>query len=273
MLKRHSEQWRTTKGLRSSKLREDYAQLYCELYNRHWWWRARERLILDVLRDQQPSRGWRRILDVGCGDGLFFDELLQFGEVEGVELSSALVSADGPHRSRIHVGNFDPSLPLDGDFGLILMLDVLEHMHDPVAALRFALSKLDSDGKLLITVPAFNTLWTNHDVINHHVTRYTKSSFREVAREAGVFVEADRYFFHWLFPIKAARRMAERVLGSKPTPAQAPPEWINRTLYRFSLLENQVSSILPLPFGSSLLVFGSRSNAKSLQHGIERIQA
>jgi 2-polyprenyl-3-methyl-5-hydroxy-6-metoxy-1,4-benzoquinol methylase len=188
-------------------LREDYAQAYQYLYQRHWWWRARERLILDTLRAKQPAAGWGKILDVGCGNGLFFDELLRFGTVEGVELSSALVSDDGPHRSRIHIGNFDRSLNLSGGHSLILMLDVLEHLTDPVSALRYALELLAADGKLLITVPAFNSLWTNHDIINNHVTRYTRASFRQMAHGAGLQIENSRYFFHWLYPVKMASRV------------------------------------------------------------------
>src|SRR2546426_671635 len=49
----------------------EYAVRYRDLYRRHWWWRARERLILDVLRRLRPGAGWSAILDVGCGDGLF----------------------------------------------------------------------------------------------------------------------------------------------------------------------------------------------------------
>jgi len=244
-------------------LREDYAQAYQDLYKRHWWWRARERLILDTLRAKQPAAGWQKILDVGCGNGLFFDELLQFGNVEGVELSPNLVSNDRTHRSRIHVGNFDRNLNLSGEFSLILMLDVLEHLIDPVSALRYALDLLAADGKLLITVPAFNSLWTNHDIINNHVTRYTKASFRQMARGAGLRIESFRYFFHWLYPVKMASRMVERMLGSDPTPARVPPRWVNAPLYWFSLLENRACFSLSLPFGSSLLVFGSKGTEET----------
>jgi len=240
-------------------LRDDYAKAYHDLYTHHWWWRARERFILDVLKASRPAAGWKKILDVGCGDGLFFDQLLHFGDVEGVELSESLVSNNGPHSSRIHVGNFDQSLNLSTDFSLILMLDVLEHMTDPVSALRFALELLAPEGKLLVTVPAFNILWTNHDTINNHVTRYTKASFRETARRAGLQVETDRYFFHWLFPVKMVSRVAERMVRSEPRPPRVPPVWVNKPLYWFSMLENKTCSNLPLSFGSSLLVLGSRA--------------
>src|SRR5438045_7619127 len=125
-------------------VRADYGNAYRELYERHWWWRAREKMLLDILRTNQPVGGWRRILDVGCGDGLFFDRLLEFGDVQGVEPSGCLVNDLGKHRSRIHVGTFDAGLRLEQPFSLILMLDVLEHMPEPVRAIRYALHLLDS---------------------------------------------------------------------------------------------------------------------------------
>ena len=167
-------------------MRDDYLKRYRELYQQHWWWRAREKLILKTLRAQQPPGGWKRILDVGCGDGLLFDQLIPFGEVEGVEPSAASVSEHGPHRSRIHICAFDENFQPGKEFTLILMLDVLEHLADPAAALRRALALLAPAGMLLVTVPAFKALWTNHDVVNEHVTRYTRRTFRELARQAGL---------------------------------------------------------------------------------------
>ena len=138
-------------------MRDDYLKLYRELYQQHWWWRAREKFILKTLAALQPPGGWTRILDVGCGDGLFFDQLMPFGEVEGVEASAASVSEHGPYRSRIHICSFDENFQPGKQFTLILMLDVLEHLADPAAALRRALALLAPGGMVLATVPAFNT--------------------------------------------------------------------------------------------------------------------
>jgi 2-polyprenyl-3-methyl-5-hydroxy-6-metoxy-1,4-benzoquinol methylase len=240
-------------------VRNDYLERYRELYQRHWWWRAREKLILETLRAHEPAGGWKRILDVGCGDGLLFDQLTPLGEVQGVESSAASVSEHGPHRSQIHVCPFDENFQPGKQFGLILMLDVLEHLADPAAALRRALALLAPGGMLLITVPAFNAAWTNHDAVNEHVTRYTRASFRPVALEAGVDVLTERYFFQWLFPIKLATRVMERVLGLKPQPAGVPPAWINTPLFWFSMLEQKTWGALPWPFGSSLMVWAKKS--------------
>ena len=151
----------------------EYGQRYRDLYARHWWWRAREAALLDTLKAIAPvgSRHW--ILDVGCGDGLFFDRLHEMGEVEGIEPDASLVDPQGAHRHRIHIQPFDDRFRPSANYSLILMLDVLEHLEDPVAALRHAASLLTETGRLVITVPAFRILWTNHDVINHHPRRAT----------------------------------------------------------------------------------------------------
>jgi 2-polyprenyl-3-methyl-5-hydroxy-6-metoxy-1,4-benzoquinol methylase len=239
-------------------VRDDYLERYRDLYQRHWWWRAREKLILETLRAHEPEDGWKSILDVGCGDGLLFDQLMPFGEVEGVEPSAASVSELSPHRSRIHIGPFDDSFQPRKKFMLILMLDVLEHLADPATALRRALALLAPAGMLLVTVPAFNALWTNHDVVNEHVTRYTRRTFRELARQAGFAIQAERYFFQWLFPLKLATRGLERAINLPARPASVPPGWINTPLYLLSRLEQNTWGALPWPFGSSLMVWGKK---------------
>jgi SAM-dependent methyltransferase len=237
----------------------DYGRRYRELYERHWWWRAREAALFDTIARLQPPDGWGRILDVGCGDGLFFDRLLELGDVDGVEPAGELVRPHGVHRRRIHVGPFDDRFQPGTRYSLILMLDVLEHLDDPAAALRHALDLLAPGGTVVVTVPAFRALWTNHDVVNHHRTRYTKASFRLVAQQAGMRIDIERYWFQWMFPVKIATGIAERILRRRPTPAHVPPEWINRPLYLLSRLERRLLDPLRPAFGSSLLVIGGRS--------------
>lgn len=236
-------------------MRSDYGQRYRELYEHHWWWRARETVILRFLDDNEPPSGWKRILDVGCGDGLFFDQLARFGKVEGVEPIEELINKSGPAR-RIYVGPFDEKFEPGRKFSLILMLDVLEHLAEPCQAVRHALTLLKPEGRLLVTVPAFNLLWTNHDVLNEHFTRYTMSSFRRVANRAGLEIETERYLFQWLFPIKLAVRLAEQVLRLRPGPPEVPGRWINEVLFRLSCFERVLLGRLPVPFGTSLMVMG-----------------
>ena len=238
----------------------EYASAYRELYGNHWWWRARESLILAELRRRLPSVARSRsVLDVGCGDGLFFDRLAEFGEVDGVEADPLLVDPRGPHAERIYIGPFGDDFRPHRRYDLILMLDVVEHLPDAEAGLRRAAELLTDDGLLIVTVPAFNALWTAHDDFNHHYTRYTKRSFAAVAERAGVAVDERRYFFHWTVPVKLAVRGVETVLRRKSRPASVPPAWINRTLYGLSRLEQAVCRRLPPPMGSSLLAVCRRA--------------
>ena len=238
----------------------EYARRYRDLYQRHWWWRAREALLVRTLDNLRPPEGWNAILDVGCGDGLFFDKLQRFaGTVEGVETDANLVSEDGPWRRHIHVRAFDSGFQPANPYSLILMLDVLEHLADPRSALQHAVRLLDRHGRILLTVPAFNLLWTSHDDYNEHLTRYTRARFARLAADAGMRIDSTRYFFHWTFPAKLAQRMKEGLLPGVPAPTEVPAPWANRALYLASRLEQTVCRPFPIPFGSSLLVVGGRA--------------
>jgi 2-polyprenyl-3-methyl-5-hydroxy-6-metoxy-1,4-benzoquinol methylase len=236
-----------------------YASRYRELYERHWWWRARERWILTTLERYRPATGWTSILDVGCGDGLFFDRLLEIGcSVEGVEADSTLVNPDGRHRQRITVAPFDASFQPGKRYSLVVMLDVLEHLQDPAGAISHAASLLEPDGVFLATVPAFMALWTNHDVLNQHVTRYTRRRIEKLSSAARLRLESARYFFHWTCAGKLAVRALETVLHPPPRAPRVPKRWLNRSLYAACIAEQRILGTLPIPFGSSILLVARR---------------
>jgi SAM-dependent methyltransferase len=230
----------------------EYARRYRRLYERHWWWRAREALVLETLRRLRAGRGPGRVLDVGCGDGLFFRRLAEFGEVEGVEPDRSLLSPASPHRDRITVAPFDAGFRPGRAYALVLMLDVLEHLPDPEGALRHAGTLLEPGGRLVVTVPAFDWLWTHHDELNRHFVRYSRRTLRQAAERAGLRVEEMRYFFHWTVPAKLAVRAKERLLGPGG-PENVPAAPVNRALYLLSRAEQLALGRLRLPVGTSLL--------------------
>jgi 2-polyprenyl-3-methyl-5-hydroxy-6-metoxy-1,4-benzoquinol methylase len=240
-----------------------YALRYRELYERHWWWRAREDLIVATLDAWKPAKGWGSILDVGCGDGLFFGVLARFGPVEGVEMDPAGIRPDGPWAGRIRLSAFDESFDPGKKYGLVLMLDVLEHLPDAAKALRRATELLEPGGKVLVTVPAFPILWTSHDDLNHHYVRYTRASLAETAARARARILYSRYFFGWTAPVKLVVRAAERVFGATAATPSIPPPWLNRTLYGLSRAEQKVLRRVPPPFGSSLLAIAASEEGAS----------
>ena len=247
-----------------------YLAQYRALYERHWWWRARERIVLDAIRRWHQARVGDCVLDVGCGDGLFFDELARFGAVEGVEVESDAVSPTNPHLDRIHVRPFDETFQPGRAYALITMLDVLEHLDDPRAALTHVASLLAADGTLVVTVPAFRSLWTRHDDLNHHRTRYTRWTLCPLFAEAGLHVVHARYLFQWAACAKFGVRMKEALIRGEPQPPGIGAAWINRFLLRLTLAEERIARPLRLPFGSSLMVIARRSPASALDAGLLR---
>jgi 2-polyprenyl-3-methyl-5-hydroxy-6-metoxy-1,4-benzoquinol methylase len=235
----------------------NYGKHYRELYENHWWWRAREAILIDELLQRMPKKQDLSILDVGCGDALFFDHLRQLGNVEGVESDPELVDPRGPDRSRITVAPFDSSFQPGKHYDLVLMLDVLEHLDAPEEALRHGLSLLKPGGIMVITVPAFMVLWTRHDCLNKHRTRFTKQSFGRLVKSSGMRVLVSRYFFVWLSAAKLATRIVEAIFSAKPSVPKIPPPFINGLLYRISRGEEKLFRKLWVPIGSSLLVVGT----------------
>jgi SAM-dependent methyltransferase len=237
-----------------------YVAHYADLYRRHWWWQARERFLTETLRRAAPAEGWARALDVGCGDGLFLGVLRDFAtHVEGIEINAAAVSRDTRRSYRVHIGQLDSAFQPGSTFDVITMLDVLEHMRDPLGALRRSRELLSPDGVLIVTVPAFESLWTRHDERNRHFTRFRRSSLTDLLVSAGFGIRLGGYFYHWLVPVKLGARLIERFSGVEFRVTRPPGRLTNRICYAISRVESlAISPSRWLP-GSSLLLLAEHA--------------
>lgn len=229
----------------------EYGRIYEELYRRHWWFRVRERILVDVIRAQDIPPA-AEILDVGCGNGLFFDKLGMFGNVCGIEVDGGLVPEDSPHRGRI----FDEPLGAPRystlRFDIITALDVIEHIEDDQRAVEDMLAMLRPGGKLVITVPASMKLWDRHDVINRHYRRYTPDTLRALLAGKGEILEL-RHLFHALFLPKLAIAVFNRSFKGEAAQHSIPAASINRIMESVGWLEYRALRPLRIPFGTSLL--------------------
>ena len=187
---------------------ETYRAEYERLYRAHWWWRARESILVGVLRRLRPKSG-SAILDVGCGNALSFPALAEFGTVRGIEVDASLLDARGPYRRQISTDPLDS--PVYDDplwrFDVITALDVVEHIDDDRAAVARMAGMLTRGGYMIVTVPAFDLLWDHHDEINLHRRRYTAGSLKRTLAGLGVELLELRYLFRSLFIPKLAVRV------------------------------------------------------------------
>ena len=186
-----------------------YREMYA-LEDVHWWFRGRRAVIRALLhRAELPAKV--RLLDAGCGTGRNLVEFGSLGAAAGVDPSAEAVAfcqergLEDVRRGGIETLPFGPD-----EFDLLLACDVLEHVEDDTGALVELRRVASPGGMLLITVPAYHWLWTEHDVQLHHVRRYTLRRLRARVREAGWDLVHSTYFNSIALPLVAGARLAER---------------------------------------------------------------
>jgi SAM-dependent methyltransferase len=240
----------------------DYERQTHEAEDRHWWYRGR-RTVLDGVITQLGLPKPARILDAGCGSGRNMVELGRLGTVTGVELSATSVAlARGRDAGEVIAGSVLEMPFADDSFDLAVSLDVIEHLEDDLAALRELRRTVAPGGVLLVTVPAYQWLWSGHDEINHHHRRYTRRSLQRVAEQAGWTQLRTTYFNSLLLPAAIALRVLDRVNRARTTESSldlwVPPEPLNWLLERPLALEAAlIARGARIPAGLSLLaVFG-----------------
>ncbi|HET9101940.1 MAG TPA: class I SAM-dependent methyltransferase [Solirubrobacteraceae bacterium] len=205
-----------------------------ELEGTHWWFSGRRAVIWALLRRAQTPQGVR-MLDAGCGTGHNLIEYGRLGSATGVDFSADAIAfcrqrgLQGATQGRLEALEFP-----DGAFDLILATDVLEHLDDDLAAMRELRRVAAPGARLLVTVPAYQWLWSQHDTAHHHFRRYTLPLLRERLAATGWRTVVSTYFNSVLLPPIAA----VRVIGRRnPDPAERPdlkltPPLLNAVLER-----------------------------------------
>ncbi len=235
----------------------DYELQTHQAEDRHWWYRGRRTVIEDVIAGLGLPPG-ARILDAGCGSGRNMVELARHGTVTGIELSETSVQLARARESGEVVEGSVLDMPFaDASFDLAVSLDVIEHLEDDLAALRELRRTVAPGGALLVTVPAYQWLWSGHDVINHHHRRYTRRSMQRVAEQAGWRQVRTTYFNSLLLPVAILLRILDR-FNTKTTESSldlwVPPEPLNWLLERPLVLEAAlIARGGRIPAGLSLL--------------------
>jgi SAM-dependent methyltransferase len=226
-----------------------------ELDSRHWWFVARRRILADLIERQIPLPADARILEIGCGTGHNFGMLRRFGHIDAIEVDDQARALSTDRLGREVLSSPLPELPgiADGAYHLIALLDVLEHIEEDRASLASIRRKLAPGGRILLTVPANQWMWSAHDAAHHHHRRYSKAGLRRVIEEAGLKVELLSYFNSLLFPVAAAARIAGKLRGKSESDDAMPSAPVNKVLETVFGLERHMIGRVPLPAGVSLV--------------------
>ena len=234
----------------------EYAEMY-KLESFYWWFVARRRLLDSLVRVIAGEFQRPTILDVGCGTGMNYSVLGRHGDTFSSDASEEALrfsrgrGIDGLVRSHVE------SLPfVDSTFDIVTALDMLEHVDDDLEALDELLRVTGENGVLLITVPAYGFLWSEHDEALHHRRRYAASELRNKLTNAGFVVERITYYITFLFfPILFMRfvQSVSRTSIHAKTSHVILPRWLNSLLIAILGLERFLLRWLNFPFGVSIV--------------------
>ncbi|MDV3458752.1 class I SAM-dependent methyltransferase [Sphingomonas sp. HF-S4] len=226
----------------------------------HWWYRARRDILAEYLTRWGGLPEDARILEIGCGTGHNLPMLAQFGEIDAIEIDET-AGAKASERLGKPVGT-SPLPDLvgiePGSYDLVAVLDVIEHVEDDVAALKAIATALKPGGKILITVPAHQWMWSAHDVVNHHKRRYSKAGFAALLDKAGLRGAKLGYFNSLLFPVAVAARFAGKLMGKDDSDDSPPPKPLNTLFEGIFRVERHLVGRIPLPPGLSLITLASK---------------
>ena len=242
---------------------KQFALKYDELEQTHWWFRARSE-ILKKLLDSHLT--WSRIdnaLEIGTSSGnnlySLYPKNLNLWGVEPFEDNISIARNKGP--VPVLKGTAE-QLPAEIDnmtFDLITMFDVLEHTEDDMAVLTNIYHHLSDGGSLFISVPAYEWMWGEQDVISHHYRRYTLSNLRQKTEKTGFNTVYSTYFNTFLFPPIAAIRLLANLKPQPEEPAEFGDfkygnSFSNNLLYHIFKTEKWLLPHLKFPFGVSALI-------------------
>ncbi|MFN0090687.1 MAG: class I SAM-dependent methyltransferase [Acidimicrobiales bacterium] len=239
-----------------------YFDTMAAVAQRHWWYQGRRALVADALAGRIRPGGCA--FDVGCGTAETLEVLRRLGAEPAVGSDLSRYALEHARR-----GAADPPpvlvslaerLPVaDGRLAVLTSMDVIEHLDDDLAALREYRRALEPGGVLLVTVPAYQWLWGEHDERAGHRRRYTPRRLRAVVEAAGFAIERVTPFNSFLTPAAALMRrtpLRRLVRGAEDELSMASP-LVNRIMSGLGTAERALvrRGVRP-PVGLSILLVG-----------------
>ncbi len=232
-----------------------------QLEAEYWWFVGRRAIIGSLLR-RIPGQVALAV-DVGCGSGRNLLVTSPHARaVMGVDRSAAA--------ARLTAARGFPAVQADGNFlplstesaDLLTALDVLEHFDNDIQALREFHRVLRPGGRLLLAVPAYRFLWSEHDEALRHRRRYIASELHIKLTNTGFDVEKRSYaVFFAFFPI-VFYRLARGLIPKDPMAPKAShvmlPKPLNSFFGMLLKLESRMMRGMNFPFGTSIIMLARR---------------
>ncbi len=241
--------------------------------DRHAWFVGRTRAIMTYLdRELEPQEagGQRKVLDIGSGAGNMAHHLAHYGRVVGLDPNPRPLAVAAQRALTVCQG-LGNGLPFpDNGFDLVALLDTVEHIDDELGVFQECRRVLKPGGKLIITVPAFMSLWSYNDEINDHKRRYTAAELQQKLEICGLRVKRISYNNFFLLPMIAGMRLLRDDHPDLQSPhltdakdvyqveMEPIPEPANTILHGVGWLEAEWLRYTTFPCGTSVLCLAEK---------------
>jgi SAM-dependent methyltransferase len=235
-----------------------YEEMYwCE--ETYWWFVAKRKIILHLLNEVLPMHMDRksvRVCDIGCGCGATAKALSREYHVCGFDASDDAIRFCKDRGVAVNKGELPDLIPFsENTFDVVLLLDVLEHIDNDVAAVKSAVSLLKAGGIMICTVPAYQLLWSAHDEVHHHRRRYSRRDFCRLLDLPRVKMIKCGYYCSLLFPLALIERILSKIIAAKTPRSDVPPipKLVNAVLGKVFAFERFLLLRTSFPYGLSLI--------------------
>ena len=219
-------------------------------FSQHWWAQARKKIFQEIIKKNLKKN--LNILDFGSGSGANIEMLSKFGFVNIYEphiKTRKYLKSKYKNKIKFRVlskiGN--------NKFDLILLADVLEHIKKDTNQIKILEKNLNKNGCILITVPAYQFLFSTKDILLKHYRRYNKNEIKKIFKKFHTVKLT--YFNFFLFPFIALTIIFCKVLKIKfiKTVENTPNNIINKILLKIFSIEKEIINIINFPCGVSIL--------------------
>ncbi len=213
---------------------------------RHPWELARLKVITKLLQNISNFKQQRAIsvMDIGCGDAFFVNQLRlkwpknQYYAVDSAFTTETIKTLQGLYGidNPMYFNNLE-GIKLDEPLNAILLMDVIEHIEDDHGFLKNlnSLSFTNKQTQVLITVPAFQSLFSAHDTFLKHYRRYNLKLLKETLQESGLIITESGYFFSTLIIPRLLSLLKEKLTGKNPEP-KGIGDWHGNKLISYLLI-------------------------------------
>lgn len=230
-----------------------------------YWFRHRNNCITTIVNKFPPENN-KTIFDIGGGNGFVSLGLMKSGyDVVLVEpYQSGANNAKSKGVNNVICSTCSTAGFINNSIPNVGLFDVLEHIEDDDMFLNSIYNILSYNGMLYLTVPAYNILWSNDDVIAGHYRRYKRKQLIKKIEINGFKVLFSSYIFKYLpIPIFLLRTLPNKIgfftdnsdVDKTKREHSVSNGFVNTILNKLLLTEiNHLSNTSPILFGGSCII-------------------